>query len=146
MWLVLWLFLCSFLSPSLNFNHVQNTPTNKIFRKALEWYPAIKQGVTRSRFLGSWCERGGHNWVMTRFSRFFPLFPQYCKRLSAYPSLSFRAPFLMPRYVCYYKALDSSTRTTTRTTFIFKFSRLFSKNRHPGESIIILYLFFHRKR
>ena len=28
-------FLCSFLSPSLNFNHFQNTPTNKIFRKAL---------------------------------------------------------------------------------------------------------------
>ena len=65
------------------------------------------------------------------FKVFFGYFPSICERVSAYHSLSSRTPFLKPRDVCYYKALDSSTRTTTRTTFIFKFSRLFSKNRHP---------------
>ena len=31
----------------------------------------------------------------------FSLFPQHCKRVNAYPSLSSRAPFLTPRDVCY---------------------------------------------
>ena len=143
MWLVLWLFLCSFLSPSLNFNHVQNTPTNKIFHKALEWYPAIKTRCDQepiSRLL-VW-ERRTQLSNDPIFKVFFRFFPSIVNDLAL--TLLFLPAHLSwcPIYVCYYKALDSNTRTTTRTTFIFKFSRLFSKNRHPGESIIILYLFF----